>query len=182
MVSWRLHAEHGSLDPTIPSNAFEVLLHATGRRLTGKQYTNEHGQTVKEIRDMNETKKTYDNSDIRVLIGKTLISAKRNGDEEIEFVDSSGDRWKMFHAQDCCESVTIEDINGDLDDLAGTPILDAYEESNGEELEYGDHETWTFYRIITAKGTVVIRWYGTSNGYYSESADFGKVGETWGLR
>lgn len=39
-------------DPTTPSNAFDVLLHATGRRLTGKQHTNEHGQTVKEYRDM----------------------------------------------------------------------------------------------------------------------------------
>ena len=84
--------------------------------------------------------------------------------------------------QDCCESVYIEDIVGDLDDLVGTPLLLVEEvsnydgESKYEDGEYSESETWTYYRFRTMKGSVDIRWYGTSNGYYSESVDIKIVG------
>lgn len=123
-----------------------------------------------------------DSLNISVLIGKTLASVEVNpGNDQILFTATDGTSYKMYHDQDCCESVSIEDICGELSWLLGSPILSAEESSNkGNPKEVPDDgysspdesNTWTFYRIGTAKGMVVIRWYGYSNGYYSESVDF----------
>lgn len=123
---------------------------------------------------------------IEALLGKTLtnIDVQRGSfkvDDQITFTCSTGERYEMRHIQNCCESVDIEDINGDLNDLIGSPILKAEEVTNSEEnpegvtKEYQDSFTWTFYHLATVKGYVTIRWYGESNGYYSESVDFIKL-------
>ncbi|NNH56939.1 hypothetical protein HLI01_08975 [Rhizobium laguerreae] len=113
-------------------------------------------------------------SDISVLVGKTLTEVRRDGDEEIFFVTTDGDTFKMYHSQDCCESVEIDDIEGDLDSLVGNPILVAVEVSQ-EDPNASESGTWTFYKLATIKGYVDIRWYGSSNGYYSESVNFDQV-------
>jgi hypothetical protein len=111
------------------------------------------------------------------LVGKTLITARNCGDKVIDFVTDDGIAYQMYHDQDCCESVYVEDIVGDLNDLIGSPILSASEESNHRQVkdpegwDDGD-ETWTFYKISTIKGSVTIRWYGSSNGYYSTAVSF----------
>ncbi len=124
-------------------------------------------------------------SEISELVGKTCSSvAAAIGDDRITFTCTDGAEYALYHSQDCCESVTVEDICGDLEDLVGSPIVRAEESTNDQEWpegvaepEYGRPEsfTWTFYRIATAKGLVVIRWLGESSGYYSESVDFEKV-------
>lgn len=80
--------------------------------------------------------------------------------------------FMFFHIQDCCESVTIEDIVGELSDLAGVPMVTAEEvcDSYGGPGE-DDSYTWTYYKFATIKGYVDVRWYGTSNGYYSEAVN-----------
>jgi hypothetical protein len=120
---------------------------------------------------------------ISELIGKTLTKVTGGvGDEQITFEVEGGCDYRLYHSQDCCESVSVEDICGDLSDLVGSPITQAEESSSSNEYpegvpepEYKDESfTWTFYRIATAKGLVVIRWYGSSNGYYGESVYFDK--------
>jgi hypothetical protein len=111
-------------------------------------------------------------SQIKVLLGKTLTHIDA-GENEIRFTTSEGETYLMYHEQDCCESVYVEDIAGDLSDLLNKPIFMAEEVSHaGPEEEYGDSSTWTFYKLATISGTITIRWLGTSNGYYSESVDF----------
>lgn len=126
-------------------------------------------------------------AEIEDLVGKVLTEVILDRREAtIKFVDSEGGEYLMYHEQDCCEHVYIEDICGDLQDLVGTPILVAEEVSNLEFVEeykkglkddddyWGGTFTWTFYKFATAKGYVDIRWFGESNGYYSESVDFVK--------
>lgn len=120
-----------------------------------------------------------DDLSINVLMGKTLKSVTNNDNEELIFITDSNEQYRLFHDQDCCENVTIDDICGDLDDLVGSPITQAEEATSdknpdGVTKDYQDSFTWTFYRLATAKGFVTIRWYGESNGYYSEGVDFRK--------
>lgn len=123
-----------------------------------------------------------ENFKIDELIGKTVMNIEglEVGSEEVTFTCSDDTKYSMRHERDCCESVTIEDIIGNPDYLLNWEILQAEESTSkenppGTNVEYQDSFTWTFYRIATNRGLVVIRWYGESNGYYSESVDFVKL-------
>ena len=114
------------------------------------------------------------------LLGKTLteVIGAEVGSHSILFICDDGSIYLMTHYQECCEIVDINDINGSIDKLIGNPILKAEKSTNSDEPaldEYDDSHTWTFYHLATIRGYVDIRWYGSSNGYYSESVDFIKV-------
>jgi len=132
----------------------------------------------------------YDYVKFEELKGKVLeridvIRSVPGKEDEIVFVVNEDEKYKLSHYQDCCEDVTIEDICGDIDDLIGVPIVMAEEASNDdtndfwpdgvEKHEYEESYTWTFYKLATIKGYVTIRWYGQSNGYYSEDVNFERI-------
>lgn len=131
------------------------------------------------------------------LVGKVLseITGKA-GDEQIDFFTANPTPrcYRLFHIQDCCECVEVADVCGDWSDLVGVPILlaecNSWEGPDQEPpmdsvpvalrkvyeplpspFDYGT-QTWSFYRLATIKGAVTIRWYGSSNGYYSEKVTF----------
>lgn len=124
----------------------------------------------------------YDSCDFSELLGKTLTKIERIGDERIIFY-SGDDAWDMYHFQDCCETVEIAEIIGELDDLVGSPILLAEMVEGGANEcpegvsppKYPDSFTWTFYKLRGLHADVTIRWLGESNGYYSESVNFERV-------
>jgi hypothetical protein len=95
--------------------------------------------------------------------------------DAIYFCTDNEEVYIQYHKYQCSETVVLEDICGDLDDLIGTPILLAEEVVNQVDGPYDSSQTWTFYKLTTIKGSVTIRWYGTSNGFYGETVDLYRV-------
>ena len=59
-----------------------------------------------------------------VLKGKVITDISiPSQQDEIVFSCKDGTRYMLYHDQECCENVTIEDIAGELKDLLDSPIL-----------------------------------------------------------
>lgn len=110
------------------------------------------------------------------LKGRCLCRVEQDG-EELRLYVTHTHYVRFYHDQDCCESVRIEDICGDLSDLVGEPLTEAEQVRGytGPDMDYESY-TWTFYRFGTRRGGVTVRWLGTSNGYYSEGVTVEVVG------
>ena len=121
------------------------------------------------------------------LVGKIPCDINVNKDSTeltMEFMD--GSKYVFRHEQDCCEQVNINDVNGDWNDLIGQSLTladerthsgegeeegELYKNSVEEEYYLSESWTWTFYAFASVKGYVDVRWFGSSNGYYSEAVD-----------
>jgi hypothetical protein len=112
--------------------------------------------------------------DISDMVGQTFTEAYITKDYSEVYFKNDTVTYMMYHEQDCCESVSVEDIVGTLDMLIDTPIVKAYSSGDSGYSDIGTC-TYTFYHIATIKGYVTIRWYGESNGYYSEEVDICKT-------
>lgn len=117
------------------------------------------------------------------LQGLTLINIEVRGGTQITFTSNSGQQFKLFHPQDSWEEVAIEHIEGDLDDLLNLPLIEARETTHAEqqlwalinslpEKEDEIDESRAYYHLATAKGRVIILWYGTSSDCGSEIVHF----------
>lgn len=113
------------------------------------------------------------------MVGATAcgIVGGEIGSEIMTFRMTDGRWFRFYHSNDCCESVQINDVIGDIADLIGTPLVIAEQVSSDHEPppESSDSYTWTFYRFATVRGTVTVRWLGESNGYYCETPAFASV-------
>jgi len=111
------------------------------------------------------------------MIGLTIVKIEgcEKDSEKITFSMSDGSDFVLIHYQDCCEMVHVDDVVGDPMDLLYAPILLAeevkYIDCNSKVGFYNEVEDWTFYKISTLWANVTIKWYSTSNGYYSTSVD-----------
>ena len=117
--------------------------------------------------DMKDVKEALKNGLIRV-------DGLHKDSEEIIFYGKSGFAVRFYHEQNCCENVSVESIDNEEDIYTDTDFCQIVESTNTNEDD-GNSDisyTWTFYLIKTDKGYSTIRWYGESNGYYSESVQY----------
>lgn len=97
------------------------------------------------------------------FVGLTFIKIEVSDDQaQVHFWASDNKQFIMFHEQDCCENVYLEDVDGEFDFLIGTPILCAEEVTKDlsemaviDPHKY-DSATWTFYHLNTKNGYVTL--------------------------
>lgn len=120
----------------------------------------------------------YSVEELSKVLGKIPEHIWEIDNQELYIKFFDGYVLKMYHEQDCCETVVIEDVAGDWSDLVGKPLLVAdirtsREDPNIETVNnyWDDSNTWTFYTFRGNGGSVDVRWHGSSNGYYSEEVE-----------
>jgi hypothetical protein len=110
------------------------------------------------------------------LKGKTITRLEIGDNTYID--TSDGCKYLITHFQDCCESVGHYRTIGDIENVLNFPITLAEDDRTDDpewykdETPYREGYTWSAYFLETEKGRVEIWFYGTSNGYYSESMSF----------
>ncbi len=96
----------------------------------------------------------------------TAIDVAKVGSEKVIFTLESGDRIRMYHAKDCCETVQVRDLSPAFMSLVGQKINVVRElVEPGDKGEYDDSSTCSTYWL----NGEFIKWVGESNGYYNET-------------
>lgn len=120
-----------------------------------------------------------DRIEIKSLVGETLIHIDTDEYfDEIMLTTASGRVIRIYHDQNCCESVRIEDTQGNWHDLLGKVIVEAThdEDSQGNPPpKFSDSWTRTTLTFRVNDATVISKWIGESSGCYSESVNLEEI-------
>ena len=103
------------------------------------------------------------------MIGKTIaaIDGCEKGSQEVTFSFTDNTKCVLYHEQDCCESVLVEEIHGNPAQMVGHTIKKAAVSTATPPQEFNyECAEWTFYKIACMGDYLTIRWLGESNGYY----------------
>ena len=111
------------------------------------------------------------------LVGEVLDSVDIDREEnQILLTTRSGRKFVVYHEQDCCETVAISGQDGSFDKLIGKPLIEARDFAvDTTEEGIDDSQTTTTLVFRVDDQTVISRWIGDSNGYYSESVDIAEL-------
>jgi hypothetical protein len=122
------------------------------------------------------------------LIGKIITSIDLAADRQaIRFILADGSEVTALCDGDCCSHTWIEDvINPEA--AIGSEVLRAQDIELPEEFQtlptktdnYEDSVQFYGFEITTAKGTFLLAYRNSSNGYYGGSLEWGGEGRYYG--
>lgn len=131
---------------------------------------------------------------VPAVVGEIIdrVEGLRDGSDSVKLFFRNHMGLRIMHCPDCCETVEIVDIVGDVSDLVGAPVLEISIVSSTDHpdfvtilegnqgvsvkadrtpIDISESSTWSVVKLRTTKGEVNLRWLGQSNGYYSEIPD-----------
>lgn len=113
----------------------------------------------------------YDYCGFSSLAGKTITSIEGLNSDHVTIKTECGKTYGMRHFQDCCESVSLKEVLGNVDSIIGKEVRYANEDTSDCSGEWSSGTRTTF-TIHTNGGSLILIWEGYSNGYYGEGVSF----------
>jgi hypothetical protein len=116
--------------------------------------------------------------ELKGQIVKEITGLEKNS-PEVHIVTNQT-TYKLYHEQDCCESVFVENVIGDEKDILNEEIIFAEEDAGANDPDcygdnYNDSHTWTKYVLKTKNASLEFWFLGESNGYYNENVSIEKI-------
>jgi hypothetical protein len=115
------------------------------------------------------------------FVGKVITHVDIDPEmDQILLTLDSGVEIMIYHARDGCEHVVIEGTDGSWNNLLHKPILlFQHDETRSEVHPHYEYRTDTTLTFTVDGASVINRWVGTSNGYYSEKVDIRELSEVY---